>query len=181
LCLSKLSFATQQHFLIPNFYPSTHFSHHIHDSLWFLRTPLYAFYYALCVLNSSMHLWSLFKNVHWNKKRAPKNKTFAQASSMGRLTQHETTFMPSSKPYSRPLFSFLVLGLKLWFKSNKHELPMSHLLNFMNIFNTYQSNFVNNAKKLDVVHVTCRWSGKGSRDTWTIQVGGYHTRWNDND
>jgi hypothetical protein len=107
-------------FLIPNFHPSTHFSHHIHDSLWFLHTPLYAFYYALCVLKSSMHLCSLFKNVHWNKKRAPKNKTFAQASSMGRLTQHETTFMPSSwqktnfDPLFKPFVLFLVLGLKLW-------------------------------------------------------------------
>ncbi len=47
--------------LIPNFHPSTHFSHHIHDSFQFLHTPLYAFYYALCVLKSSMHLCSLQK------------------------------------------------------------------------------------------------------------------------
>jgi hypothetical protein len=53
----------------------------------------------LCILlctSCSKALNTLVRIVHKCSLKQKQNKTFAQASSMGRLTQHEITFMPSS-------------------------------------------------------------------------------------
>lgn len=89
----------------------TFLSPHSWFSLVFAHSPLCILLCALCskVLDA---LVLIVQKCSLKQKEGTQKKTFAQVSSMGRLTQHETTFIPSSwrKTNFDPLFKPFVFS-----------------------------------------------------------------------